>query len=342
MGWSQDDLGRAIVDHIPVGVVIADSAGKVLLKNEIARRILPDPLPNQSVTDYEAWDILHPDGRPFAPEELWLRRALDGQTVDDEEARIRMPSGRETWIRGHAAPITGDDGNVSCAITTFSDISARKEAERQRDLFLGVLGHDLRNPLGVVRMSADLLRHTGGTGERPLARIGSAVTRMERLINQLLDFTRARAGTLELEPTELDLCDLFDQIAEDVRLLHPDAPIEIACANRPLHGTWDRDRVAQIAQNLITNAVEHGDRRSIQVTLCSAGDHIRLEVFNTGAPIPAHERDRIFQPFKSSRGSHGLGLYITQQFVQAHGGTIDAHSDDAGTTFTVSLPRQPP
>jgi len=280
-----------------------------------------------------------------------------------ERARLASgPSGQlETAYFNYVyAPLRDRSGAIEGTIIAAFDVSNVVRAEQvQRQMvefqerFVAVLGHDLRNPLAALITAAGLLRQQlapsdeGPTG-RVLARISSSALRMSRMVDQILDLTRARiAGGLGVEPTAMDLGVVLTGVVDELRTAYPQRSIELACPVLP--GAWDRDRLEQVFSNLIGNAIHHGSsERPVTVTARRAGEIVIVEVHNTGEPIPESLRARLFDPFR--RGEReggapkaaglGLGLYISREIVVAHGGDIEVESTRAeGTTFRVSLPR---
>ena len=225
-----------------------------------------------------------------------------------------------------------------------------QQAVQLNETFVGMLGHDLRNPLGAILTAADLLRDTDRDERfaRPIGRIRSSAGRMARMIEQILDLTRARVGGgIPIEPTNVDLERLAIQLVEE---LEGSAPHPILLRARgTLGGTWDGDRLAQVISNLLSNGIDHGDaRRPVRLELDGTeADTVRISVSSSGV-IPAADLPTLFDPFRRAaaasraRKSHGLGLglYIVQQLVHAHGGHIEASSSEPmGTEFVVELPR---
>lgn len=233
----------------------------------------------------------------------------------------------------------------------LSDETARRqEAEsytRFAEMFVGMLGHDLRNPLNAVAMTARLLKRRGGAEPKAVDRILSSAERMSNMVAQLLDLTRSRlAGGITVERKPVRLGEIVTEAIEELRLIHPQRTItwEARGDDRTL---GDQGRLAQVVSNLVGNAVEHGDPgQPVLVALVATGDRLALTVQNPGPPIPPELLRVIFDPFRrtTARGEQarglGLGLFISQQIVLAHGGDIDVRSTAAeGTVFTVRLAR---
>jgi signal transduction histidine kinase len=229
----------------------------------------------------------------------------------------------------------------------------RVEAEEQArfaETFVGMLGHDLRNPLNAIVMTARLLRRIASAPNEAKAveRISSSAMRMSNMVGQLLDLTRSRiAGGIPLERQPVDLCNVISEVVDELRRGYPDRAIAWSGVAE-VHASVDRDRMAQVFSNLIGNALEHGDpARPVTVRMVTTGEVVRMSVHNEGTPVPAQVLPSLFEPFRRtvvrserSKGL-GLGLYITEQIVRAHSGRVEVSSTAAaGTTFTVVLPRE--
>jgi signal transduction histidine kinase len=222
------------------------------------------------------------------------------------------------------------------------------QTDRFRDQFIGVVSHDLRTPLGAITAGAALLAGPEDNPERRgrvVARIVNSAQRMERMIGDLLDLTRARLGgsiPLKRRPTSLE--QVCEEAIIEIRATHPDAVLRLQ-ASGDLRGAWDADRLAQVISNLVGNAIQHGSGTPITLTAREQGDLVTLAVHNAGPPIPPEVLPFVFEPLARGRGegaSHsiGLGLFIARAIVSAHGGQIQVNSStDAGTTSTVGLPK---
>ncbi|NMO16890.1 hybrid sensor histidine kinase/response regulator [Pyxidicoccus fallax] len=231
----------------------------------------------------------------------------------------------------------------------------REEAARQtavfREQFLGILGHDLRNPLQAISGNAALLLRYGGLAEpqrKAVNRISISADRMARMINDLLDFTRTRlGGGYALSRTRMNLHEVVRQVVEELEVAHPKRQFELGLSGNGW-GEWDADRIAQAVSNLVGNAVQYSpEDTAVSVSLRDQEGGVRLEVHNWGLPIPAERLPHIFDPFvragdmrSAQRNGLGLGLYITHEIVRAHGGLLRVTSTaQGGTRFCMDLPR---
>jgi signal transduction histidine kinase len=226
-----------------------------------------------------------------------------------------------------------------------------QEVERSRNLLLGMLAHDMRNPLQSVVMTAHYLGmlNAGVSVSNASAKLISSGARIQALLNDLVDFNRSKLGVgMRISPVA---CNLHAAITEEIVLLQQtETNREIRLtAEGDFHGVWDALRLRQVLANLVVNAFKYGDaKQPIEIALTSAENSVSLVVSNRGLPIPADLMAHLFEPLRqgmNSRktspddGSLGLGLYIAKEIVLAHGGEIDVRSDDVLTTFTVVLPR---
>jgi signal transduction histidine kinase len=230
-----------------------------------------------------------------------------------------------------------------------------EQVNHSRDLFLAILGHDLRAPLQAVSMSTELLLRKAtleGDALTCAINIKRGARHMAVMVSDLLELVRSRLGkSLPIDPKPMDLADAAQ------------AAIAEACAGNPecdpiirvvgdTRGTWDSGRLDQLLQNLIGNALQHGlNKRDVTVTVTGEPDSVRLTVHNFGVPIPEDAIPTVFDPMVRSASedlgqpttSLGLGLFIVKEVVDAHGGTIDVSSNQTdGTLFTVVLPRNTP
>jgi signal transduction histidine kinase len=224
----------------------------------------------------------------------------------------------------------------------------RREIEAELKLnetFMGILGHDLRNPLGAIMAGTDLLAMTA-PDERTqgvLRRIKSSGRRMSEMIEALLDLTRARrgGGIGIAARTSVDAAELTSRAVDELRATHPGREV-IVESSGDSRLTGDPSRLMQLLSNLVGNALVHGAKTApVSIRVDGTARDLALSIHNDGS-IPPDLVAHIFEPFRGRTTSSGLGLglYISEQIAVAHGGTIEVVSTPGeGTTFTVRLPR---
>ncbi len=226
-------------------------------------------------------------------------------------------------------------------------VEEHKALIRTAELLIGVLSHDLRTPLSAIVMASDVVARLHPGDERTLlvaSRITASSKRMMRMIEQLLDFTNARvSGRLPVKPVDVDLQELAHAALVEFEAMRARITLEASGETR---GRWDGDRLVQVLANLIGNGLQHGrPESSVHVTLDGAEPGaVTVRVSNEGE-IPEARLPDLFSAFnRAASPTHGtgLGLYIVDSIVRAHGGTVEVTSTDGRTTFTVTLPRGGP
>ncbi|MEO8035935.1 MAG: GAF domain-containing sensor histidine kinase [Acidobacteriota bacterium] len=216
-----------------------------------------------------------------------------------------------------------------------------------RERLMGILGHDLRTPLTAILLgSTDLLQHEelGESAERTVVGIVSSARRAGRMISDLLDFTRARlGGGIPVQRVETDLLAVSRKVVSELAAAHPGREIKVTSSG-VTHGSWDPDRAAQVVSNLVSNALRHGSAGSDVSVLIDGDDScVALSVSNQTRAIPQSTLADLFSPFRQGGGGSseglGLGLFIVEQIVSAHGGKVSVRSDATETTFVTEWPR---
>ncbi len=224
---------------------------------------------------------------------------------------------------------------------------ARQRAEFEQRL-IGIVSHDLKNPIGAMITLASMLLRLGKVDEQQaesLSLIVSSGHRTVRLIRDLLDLSQSRTATgIPIEPRRVDFHEIAQQIIAELQLAFPGRQV-VAHLNGDGQGEWDPDRLAQVITNLGSNALQHSPPGAIvQISSQCDDQYLRLKVHNEGS-IDPNVLPTLFEPFQRSKGpartgNVGLGLYITKCIVTMHLGTIEvASTAQNGTTFTVILPR---
>ena len=288
-------------------------------------------------------------------------RAASGFSLEEmfAEYRALRASVLRLWTAAHGA-LEDDDVQDLIRFNEAIDQALAESIRRystsidhSREMFLAVLGHDLRSPISAIVTGAGFLEGNaaaGGPVQRMAGTIRASGERMDRLVGDLLDFTLTRLGRgIPVDAAEVDVGEIARGAIEEACAMHPEREFRLD-ASGDLRSRVDPDRLGQVLANLFGNAIQHGDTTTpVVARVEGAPSEIRIVVQNAGAVMPPEDRRHIFDPFRrlapdrtarADRRSMGLGLYITQQIVSAHGGDINVESDEkAGTTFTVRLPR---
>ena len=349
---------EALIDTSPVGVVLFDAqTGMPLSMNLETRRIFdrlrePEQTPEQLL---EVLTIRRADGREFSLGEYTMAQALSSaQTIRAEEILLQAPDGRQFTAVVNATPIDSAEDGVESVVVTLQDIAAREDLERMRSEFLAMVSHELRGPLSSIKGSAATLTGSGANLD-PAATaqfhriIEEQADYMHDLITDLLDVARIEAGALTVAPQPTDVGDLFER-ARSAFLSTPES--NAISIDMPLDLPWvmaDRQRIAQVLGNLLTNASRHSSLEStITLSATETGVQVEFCVSDDGVGIAADQLPFLFRKF--SRGDRdaaggrlreaGLGLAICKGIIEAHGGRIWAESDGIGlgAQFRFTLP----
>lgn len=285
---------------------------------------------------YASVPIHRPDGRFFG-----TLCAIDSSPGNFDEAHVRRSMELLAELVGN---YLDKEDRLQEAETALSD--AQRDSDL-RDQFIAVLGHDLRSPLQAISVAADALEDeaTSARQQQMLAHIASGVTRMDGLINDVLDFARGRLGggiPISLRESDTLQADL-ERVAAEVAIATGREDIDVQMR---IEGSvvCDPGRLSQLLANLLTNAVQHGER-SLPVTLRvhAASNRLTLDVHNAGCIAP-DRLSTIFNPFSREKGELprpglGLGIYIASEIAKSHGGILDVvSSESAGTVFTFRMP----
>jgi PAS domain S-box-containing protein len=304
---------------------------------------------------------LHPEDRPHADRLVQEAIAPGGTGRFAMECRT-LPTENQTerWVSAQGRVHLDASGHPIRFLGTAQDITERKRAEAElrqaaefRERFLGIVSHDLRNPLNAILLSVNALMRSDSVVQqhiKTVRRIATSAERMGRMISDLLDFTRGRlGGGIPISPRPTNLRSICQQAMEELEVGNPQRELRLRTKG-DFQGEWDPDRLAQLLGNLGKNALDYSPEDSpVDFVLRAEGNRVCVEVHNGGPPIPAEQLPRIFEPFRRATdvglptSGLGLGLFIVEQIAHAHGGRIEVRSTEAeGTTFSVWLPRSVP
>jgi PAS domain S-box-containing protein len=338
----------AVVENAPIGVAFLDRKLRFVRVNPVLAEM--DGISPEAHVGKTVRELL--PGLPVDRiEEGWREVLRTGAPVLDVEIDGETPAApgkRRSWVESWY-PVRSEDEILGVG-SLVREVTREREAEEFQRNVLGVVGHDLRNPLSAVVMSARLLLGPDDPApdrSRLATRIVSNASRMDRIISVLLDYARVRGGQpIPLRPRPCDVSELVGTVIEECLASRAAREVRRRSSGDGL-AEWDPDRVTQALANLVSNALDHGAPRTpVEVHWRGEADEVVIEVSNEGPPIPPAVLPRIFEPFRratrdDARGGLGLGLFIAHAIAVAHGGAIEALSaEGAPTVFTLRLPRR--
>lgn len=363
----EDDDLLDLYDEAPCGYLSLAAAGKVVRANRTLLRWIgaatPDAIVGQSVhailsfggriafethlapllrlkgsVDEIAFDLMHADGTKVPV----IANACEKRAADGTHRFTRITLFKAVERRRYERDL----------VEARSEADARADAEHEasllREQFIAVLGHDLRNPLAALQAGVDMIaaRETlSDRGQFVIREMGASISRATALINDVLDLARGRlaGGVSVARDAKAPLAPVLEHVLEEIRAIWPDRTFVAAISiDRPVE--CDRGRIAQLASNLIANAVTHGaPDKAITVKAQVDGDRLVFSVANGGEPIAEAVKAQLFQPFfrghaRQSQQGLGLGLFIVNEIAKAHGGSMDVSSTAEETRFTFSMP----
>jgi PAS domain S-box-containing protein len=345
----------SLLDTLPEGLMMVRTDGLVGLYNQAAVDILgeaPRDVPVERRA--QAYSLRTADGRPLAPPEIPVARALRGETVRAAELLMRRADGTDLPLLVSAGPVRDADGSVVAAVLVFQDISRLKELDRLKDDFINTVSHELRTPTTTIRGGALTLlkradRLDAETRRQLLQDIAEESERLHHLVEDLLSLSRSQAG-MRMAPEPLRLHRAVNRVILDLGVrvgshtLTVDVPADLPVI--------EADPVAldQILRNLIENGVQHSPRGGrVEVTAHVRDSEVVVGVLDRGPGIPDGDLDRVFEPFyraaatvASGAQGAGLGLAVCRRLVEMHGGRIWAENrSGGGAAFRFTLPLAP-
>ncbi|HEY8359567.1 MAG TPA: ATP-binding protein [Ramlibacter sp.] len=362
----------AVLEAAPVGIVVADAAGRIVQANAENRKLWGAPHVLWQTVDHErrwrGWwaDGSDRTGRELQPHEWALPRALASEESPRqviEIAPLDAPQQRRIILNSGAA-VRDAAGVIVGAVATQMDItertraeSALRDADRRKDEFLAMLAHELRNPLAPITSAAHILSSSRIDAQRA-AQFAAIISRQARhmtaLIDDLLDVSRVTRGLTVLNKEPVDLKGVISTAVEQARPLlekHRHA-LSLHLSSAPSQVLGDRERLVQVVANLLNNAAKYTpDGGSIQVSLETSAEVLTVAVRDTGVGMSRELIEQAFELFTQAerssdrtQGGLGIGLALVRSLATLHGGQVAAHSDgpSKGSTFTVTLPRQAP
>ena len=344
----QRRFADAILDTVDVGLVRLDETGAIRTMNDQLEVFMRQAFPRgRSADDFFAYDV---DGTTvLAREEMPEQRAIRGEEFDDCLIWVGEDVKGRRALSVSARTVRDDDGRLAGATLAYKDVTEFVRALRVKDEFVASVSHELRTPLTSIRGYVDLVLDGSDVGDdsraflRVAARNGE---RLQRLVADLLHTVQADAGSLHMIREPADLAAVVRDSAETARSAAEASGLELTCETPDeLWAVVDSQRMAQVVDNLISNAVKYTPSGSIHVSL-AVEDRVQIEVTDTGIGIDSMDRDHLFTRFYRARHAQdqsiqgvGLGLSIIKSIVESHGGRIEVDSEvGRGSRFQVRLP----
>ncbi len=343
----------SILGSMTDGLWVYDSAGMVVDVNPAALAMFGLGSRSEAVSrgSFQDFNLRYPDGKPIPASDLPHARALSGAVVPDYLAvGTHLITGKHLDLSIGAAPI--ESGGIVGAVLVVRDITALQELDRKKDEFLSVASHELRTPLTTIKGYAQLIAQALedlSPDERSsyLSSILSEIERMMGLISELLDVSRIETNRLQIRPQPVEWTAFLERQASAFRVQNPKRGIRFHSTIPQARLLIDPDRMRQVIDNLISNAIKYSpDASEISVSVELEGDMVQTSIRDQGIGIPKDEISHLFERFHRARnvssryyGGLGLGLYIAKAIVEAHRGSITVTSEEGkGSTFTLSLP----
>jgi PAS domain S-box-containing protein len=353
-----ENLARSILDQTTEAIVVCDPRGMIIRANSAAVQLAgKNPLLRSFPEVFALKRVANEAEVQEDPQFSVLELCLKGETLRGTDVELVRADGETLQLSMGAGPLSNPEGKVLGCVITLADVSERIRASRAavalRDEFVSIASHELRTPLSALTLQiGNLQRLASDDSEGPIAtklqKAANQTRRLARLIDQLMDISRINAGHMALE---IESCDLSNVVRESAERFAEEASragseLQLKLGSEVI-GKWDGFRIEQVVTNLLSNAIKYGGGKPIEVELEANDEYVRLHVRDHGIGIPADDMQRIFQRFErsSAPGRHtglGLGLYISDQIVKAHGGRLRVESrTDEGSTFIVELRRDP-
>lgn len=355
--WETFARGLSMAESMNVGA-LRDHAKDML--TVVARDLETPQTTQQEISKATGNGSANQRRLPTAAQEHGAGRAESGFTISEMVSEFRAL--RASVVRLWTQQLTTVDTRQLQDLTRFHEaidqainesvVRFSDEITQSKERFLAILGHDLRSPLSAIITSSAFMLDTGELKEPELTLVGRIATssrRMNHMVMDLLDFARTRFGDrIPIVREAMDIGRVVTEVATEITASAPHRTLDVKKSG-DLRGEWDASRVAQVLTNLLGNAIDHGSADA-PVVVTARGDEreVVIAVHNEGLPIPESDLRRVFDAISTpelsasrDRRHLGLGLYIVDKIVAAHGGFVDVQSSEKeGTVFTVHLPRK--
>ena len=344
---------ETIIEAIPSAVAVCDREGKITRINAFGEAVFGNPTRGERRESPFTRRLYHPNGPPMTHDEYPLARALRGETATDFRfAVLRESDGEELELLASFAPLYDSSGEIVGAVCAASDITDITRLERQKVEFLSVASHELKTPLTSLKILTQLtqrrLVRAGVAEAEQLVGMERSIGRMELLVNDLLDISRIEGGKLAMRVEEADLAAVCRAVAEE-QMTASERRIKVNMPTKPLLVPMDAERIAQVLTNLVSNALKYSTHNCpVTISARREDEEALVAVHDEGSGIPPESQELLFERFyrvpgvqvqTGSEVGMGLGLYISREIVERHGGRIWVESQvGEGTTFFFTLP----
>ena len=354
---------RRLLDFLPTAAYTCDVDGLITYFNRHAVTVWGrEPALNDPVDRFcGSFKLFMPDGSPIRHDHCWMARALkDNREYRSCEIVVERPDGSRRTALAHANPFRDTLGVMTGAVNLLEDITDRKhaedelrEADRQKDEFLAILAHELRNPLAPISNALQLLRRDGAnsaTMDEARDMLERQVGQVVRLVDDLMDISYITRNQLVLRKQRTELIAVVQSAVEACRpfIERRGHRLDVALPSQPVYLDADAARLAQVFSNLLNNAAKYTDPGgSIRLSVRTESGAVAIRVRDNGVGIAADMVERIFESFtqldrslERAQGGLGIGLSLVRGLVRMHGGTVEARSEGPGTgsEFVVRLP----
>ena len=351
---------EALLESTRDGLIVYDAQARITRMNNAARLLMGGDRSGMSQgggaeARLPHLPLLNRHHRPLARAEWPVMRILGGETLRSEravEVYLQRPEGADVLLGMSGAPVRDAWGRVVGAVVSVHDVTEARQLEAERAVMMGTVSHELRAPLAVISIAEDLIAKRAALGQPPshdaIDILTDGVTRMSRLVTDLIDTARMQIGHLTLKRAHHDLRLLCRKVAREYTLaMHRTVALDLPAQAARVYG--DPARIRQVLSNLVSNALKYSPpERPVMVRVLREQGMARVEIEDAGPGIPLGAQAQLFQRFyrvpgikvaHGMGGGIGLGLYIARSLVEQHGGQIGVESQvGRGSTFWFTLP----
>lgn len=339
----------AIIEQLPVGVVITDHKGYITQANQQIENLFGRMFRVGLQVGKYTWEKSEYNNKPVASSEWPLAEVIrTGKAVAGKDFIIESVDGQKRHLQISASLIHNSAGKIIAAASIMNDITRQKENESMKDDFINMASHELKTPLTTIKVFVQVLgkklsQKKDKDSAGLMQKIDSQLNQLTTLVGELLDVTRMQKGRLKVEKQKFYVRELAENIVSDLQATTDHKLILDWHTKLPIYA--DKEKIRQVLTNLITNAIKYSPEKS-KIYIGSRKSHTNLEVFvqDFGMGIPKSQQEKIFERFYQVKGNStypglGLGLYISSQIIQQHKGKLWVDSKEKkGSTFYFSLP----